>query len=303
MKKLFALSLLILGAFVFVACEDDGETKEIGFAASTFTNPFFKDIETGIEEELEDSDYELVSLSADDDTSEQSDQMEDLISQQVDLILLNPVDSETVGTKVEEANDAGIPVITVDRGADEGEVVSHVASDNVAGGEMAAENLADNCSGDAPVLELKGISGASAAEDRSEGFRNEFGEDNITESYTADFERSEGQNATEDFLSAEGNPEEVCVFAGNDEMAMGAVQAIRDNEETDIDESWIVGFDAIDDAIESIEDGHMKATIEQQPEEIGRQGAQNALDYLNDEEIEEEIPVDLKLVTQDDVED
>jgi len=164
LKKLLVVVLAVVSVLGLASCQK--QEKKIGFAASTFTNPFFSDIEDGLEAVLEDSEYTLISLGADNDASKQANQVEDLIAQNVDLILLNPVDSTTAGTMIKEANDAGIPVITVDRTADSGEVVAHIASDNVAGGKMAAEYLQTVCTEGAAVLQLTGQAGASAATDR-----------------------------------------------------------------------------------------------------------------------------------------
>ena len=186
MKKLLILLLALVSVIGLSACQK--EELKIGFAASTFTNPFFNDIKDGILETLEGSGYELVALGADNDAAVQAGQIEDLIAQGVKLILLNPVDSTTVGTKIDEANAAGIPVITVDRSAESGEVIAHVASDNVAGGEMAAEYLQSVCPDGLPVLQLTGQAGASAAIDRQAGFESVWGVDNIDQTSTANVE-------------------------------------------------------------------------------------------------------------------
>lgn len=300
MKKLLTLLLVVVSVVVLSACRKEESQMKIGFAASTFTNPFFNDIKDGMLSVLEDSDYELVSLGADNDAAKQAGQIEDLIAQNVDLILLNPVNSTTVGTKIKEANEAGIPVITVDRSAESGEIVAHVASDNVAGGEMAATYLKSVCPSGAPVLELTGQAGASAAIDRSAGFQNVFGVGNISQSITATWSRAEGQTVTEAFLAAQENPESICVFAANDEMALGAVQAIKANSVTSITTSLVVGFDAIDDAVSAVESGDMAATVAQQPFEIGKVAAQTALDYLADKAVEKNIPVELALIKKED---
>ncbi len=300
MKKLLVLALALLTVVSLSACGGDKDSMKIGFAASTFTNPFFNDIEDGILEVLVDSGYELVSLGADNDAAKQAGQIEDLIAQGVDLILLNPVDSTTVGTKIIEANDAGIPVITVDRSADTGVVIAHVASDNVAGGKMAATHLATLCPTGAPVLELTGQAGASAATDRSAGFQEIFGSSNIDQTTTASWSRATAQTVTEAFLAAEGNPAAICVFGANDEMALGAIAAIKGNQVTDIAASFVIGFDAIDDATASVDAGEMAATVAQQPVEIGRVAAQIALDYLEGLTIETNVPVELALVVKQD---
>ena len=295
MKRFLVLFLAVISIVGLSACQP--EEKKIGFAASTFTNPFFTDIEDGIEAVLEGTEYTLVSLGADNDATKQAGQIEDLIAQGVDLILLNPVDSTTVGTKIAEANAAGIPVITVDRSADTGEVVAHVASDNVAGGEMAATYLETICPDGAAVLQLTGQAGASAAIDRQAGFESIWGAGNIDQTTTASWSRTDGQNVTEAFISAQQVTDGLCVFAANDEMALGAVLAVEDAEITN---AYVVGFDAIDDAVNAVEAGRMAATIAQQPEEIGRVAAQTALDYLAGQTVETSVAVALAVVKKED---
>jgi ribose transport system substrate-binding protein len=296
MKKISALIIVLFMIFGLVACAPAPEKKVIGFASSTFTNPFFNDIQTGIEGVLEGTEYTLVALGADNDASKQAGQIEDLIAQKVDIILLNPVDSTTVGTMIDKANAAGISVITVDRSADSGEVVAHVASDNVAGGKMAGEFLKGLFTADYKVLELLGQPGASAATDRSAGFQSSFGADLINQSITANWSRAEGQSVTEAFLAAQGNPAKVIVFAANDEMALGAVEALKAN--TAVLEYHIVGFDAITDAVNAVNAGDMDATVAQQPVQIGAVAAQAALDFLAGKEVSKSQPVELSLVTK-----
>lgn len=297
MKKLLSFVFVLFLIVGLSACSSDPtptKSMKIGFAASTFTNPFFNDIKDGIESVLPGTGYTLVSLGADNDASKQAAQIEDLITQKVDLILLNPVDSTTVGTKIAEANAAGIPVITVDRSAETGQVVAHVASDNVLGGKMAGEFLKAFFSEDYKVLELLGQPGASAATDRSKGFQEVFGASNINQSITANWSRAEGQSVTEAFLSAQGNPAKVLVFAANDEMALGAVQALQAS--SFVTEYKVVGFDAIDDAVAAVNAGTMEATVAQQPFEIGVQAAKTALDHLSGKTVQKSIPVELALI-------
>ncbi len=130
MKKLFGIAAIGAASLALSSCGDASPT--IGYAASTLTNSFFVDIQAGIEASLEGSDYKLISYGADDDSAKQASQVEDLISRNVEIIILNPVDSTTVATSIAAAEEAGIEVITVDRAADNAEVLTHIASDNVA---------------------------------------------------------------------------------------------------------------------------------------------------------------------------
>ena len=154
--------------------------------------------------------------------------MEDLIQQKVDAILVNPTDSDAVTPSIMKANAAGIPVLTIDRGASGGQVLCHVASDNVAGGVMAGEFLAKKLEGKGNVVELVGIPGTSAARDRGKGFNDAiatFKDIKVVASQAADFSRDKGLKVFENILQAQ--PEIAGVFAHNDEMILGAVAAAK----------------------------------------------------------------------------
>jgi ribose transport system substrate-binding protein len=295
MKKF--LSFLVVCLFMATAltgCFGKKGDATIGVSISTLNNPFFVELRDGIKEEADEYGYDVTVLDAQDDTAAQLDHIDDLIAQKVDIIIINPVDSDAIATAVEAANDAGIPVITVDRSANGGEVVTHIASDNVAGGKMAGEYLLELVGQNAKVVELQGIPGASATIDRGEGFHSAVdGKLNVVSSITANFNRSEGLSVMEDLLEA--NPTLVGVFAHNDEMALGAIQALKAAGRTDV---VVVGFDATDDAKDAVEEGTMAATVAQQPKLMGTLSIEYAKKILDDEEVDESIPVDLTLVKE-----
>ncbi|SES05625.1 ribose ABC transporter substrate-binding protein RbsB [Salipaludibacillus aurantiacus] len=273
--------------------EENGDYT-VGFSISTLNNPFFVTLQEGAEEKAEELGIELNVVDAQDDDSKQVNDVEDLIQQGIDLLLINPTDSSSVITAIELANAEGIPVITVDRGSDGGEVVSHIASDNVAGGEMAGELLVDLVGEDAEVAELEGIPGSSAARERGEGFNNVADESlDVVTSQTANFDRAEGLSVMENIL--QGHPDIKGVFAHNDEMALGALEAIEGSGNEDV---VVVGFDATDDAVNAVENGRLAGTVAQQPVLIGEEALEAAEAVLNGEDIEEFIPVDLELVTE-----
>lgn len=305
MKKML-LMFVLLSMMVLAACSMDapGSDSEettggeeaagdftIGFSISTLNNPFFVTLSEGAEAKASELGASLSVVDAQDDASKQASDVEDLIQQGVDLILINPVDSEAVASAVQSANGADIPVITVDRSAESGEVVSHIASDNVAGGEMAAEHLLSLVGDGAQVAELEGVPGSSAARERGEGFNNVAGDSlEVVAKQTANFNRAEGLSVMENILQA--NPEVTGVFAHNDEMALGALEAI---EAAGADVT-VVGFDATDDAIAAVEEGRLAGTIAQKPEMIGEMAVDTAVQHLNGEEVEASIPVELELV-------
>ncbi|WP_017187509.1 ribose ABC transporter substrate-binding protein RbsB [Alkalibacillus haloalkaliphilus] len=277
------------------ASGDDGEVH-IGLAVSTQNNPFFVTLREGAEDKAEELGVDITVVDAQDDAATQLSSIEDLIQQEVDVLVVNPTDSEAVVSAVEAANEADIPVVTVDRSADGGEVVAHIASDNVAGGEMAGDFIIEQLGGEGNVVELEGIPGSSAARERGEGFHNAVGAEDgieVVAEQPADFDRAEGLTVMENIIQS--GQEFDAVFAHNDEMALGAVRAL---ESAGMDDVIVVGFDATDDAVEAVEAGEMDATIAQQPIEIGEQGVETAIDIANGEAVEDFIPVDLELVTQ-----
>ncbi|HHT37914.1 MAG TPA: ribose ABC transporter substrate-binding protein RbsB [Mollicutes bacterium] len=294
MKKF--LSLTILSAFVLLAVTGcfgkDDKKGTIGLSVSTLNNPFFVDLKDGVQEKADELGYEVIVYDAQDDSAKQLNDVEDLISKKVDIIIINPTDSDAVGTAITAANEAGIPIVTVDRSANSGEVATHVASDNVKGGRMAGEYLLELVGEGAKVLELQGVLGASATVDRGQGFHEAVdGKLNVVASKTANFNRSEGLSVTEDLLEAHSDVKGI--FAHNDEMALGAVQALAAKNITDV---VVIGFDATDDAKEAVENETMAATVAQQPKLMGTLSVEFAVKILLGEEVADYIAVDLALV-------
>lgn len=272
----------------------EGEGKTIGFVISTQTNPFFVTLKDGAEAKAKELGVELIVLDSQDDSAKAASNMEDLITRGVDLIIVNPTDSDAIVNSVVAANEAGIPVITVDRVSNGGEIVTSVASDNVAGGKMAGEFIIEKLGGKGKVVELEGISGANSAIERGQGFNEAIAESEIevVAKQTADYDRAKGLEVMENILQSQ--PEIDAVFAHNDEMALGALEAIKAAGK----EILVVGFDATDDAVASVEAGEMAATIAQQPDLMGAQAIESAVKVIDGETVEASIPVDLQLVTQ-----
>lgn len=308
MKKLFSMLLVVVVMMgVFAGCsqkkEDTAdkqtektETKKLGMVLSTLNNPFFVTMKEGAEKKAKELGYELVVLDSKNDAPTERANIEDLVQQGVSMILINPTDSDAVGNAIKVANEANIPVITVDRNANKGEVVTHIASDNAAGGKLAGEFILEKLGGKGKLVELQGIPGASATRDRGEGFHSAVdGKDGVevVSSQSAEFDRQKGLNVMENIIQA--TSEFNAVFAHNDEMALGALQALKNSNK----EIIIVGFDGTDDAAKAVEDGDMAATVAQQPDLMGSLAVESASKVLNGETLESYIPVDLKLITKE----
>jgi ribose transport system substrate-binding protein len=268
-----------------------GGTKKIGMVLSTLDNPFFVTMKDGATKKAKELGYDLVVVNSQNDASKERSNVDDLIQQGVSAIIINPTDSDAVGNSIKEANDKKIPVLTVDRQANSGDVVTHIASDNVKGGKLAADFILQQLGGKGNIVELQGLPGASATRDRGKGFHEGVdGKPNVkvVASQAADFDRQKGLNVMQNIMQA--TPQFDAVFAHNDEMALGAVKALQGKKVI------IVGFDGTDDAKKAVASGEMTATIAQQPDLMGSLAVENAVKAIKGETVPKQIPVDLKLI-------
>ena len=295
MKRILAaLTAVLLCAALLAGCGRDAKAsaKKIGLAISTLNNPFFVTLKDGASAKATELGYELVVTDAQDDPAKQAGQVDDLIQKKVAVILINPCNSDAAKTMVEKAAKAGIPVISVDRGVNGAEVLSHIASDNVAGGVLAGQELLALVGEGAKVVELEGIPGASAAVDRGKGFNEAVvGKLNVVASQPADFNRDKGFTVMQNIIQA--NKDIRGVFAHNDEMALGAIKAL---EAAGLKDVIVIGFDAVDDAVAAVKAGNMKATVAQKPSLIGSMAVETAVAHIKGEAVQKQIPVPLELV-------
>lgn len=304
-KKLFILLMSVLTLSCLCGCslitidgEDNGSGSDysgngsIGLSVSTQNNPFFVTLVEGAQAAADKAGVQLVVVDAGDDAAKQVSDIEDLIAKNVSVLIVNPVDSDTVSSVVQTAVNKGVKVISADRVVNGVEIDCQIASDNVLGAELATQFIVDQVGEGAKVAELQGTSGASAAIDRGTGFHNIADTSlEVVASQPADFDRTKGMTVMENMLQANGDIK--AVFAANDEMALGAMEAIAASRK----DILVVGFDATDDAVASIKDGRMGATIAQQPDLIGATAVDTAIKLINGETVEKSIPVEVTLIT------
>ncbi|WP_319638748.1 MULTISPECIES: D-ribose ABC transporter substrate-binding protein [Enterocloster] len=263
----------------------------IGFSVSTLNNPFFVTLTEGARKAATENNVELVVVDAGDDAAKQTSDIEDLVSRNVGVLIVNPVDSDAVAPAVKSAMSQGIKVIAVDRGVNGVDVDCQIASDNVAGARMATEYLMDLVGEGAKVAELQGVPGASATIDRGAGFHQVADQSlQVAASQTANFNRAEGMTVMENILQSDGTIKGV--FAHNDEMALGAVEAVAASGK----DIKIVGFDATDDAQKAVKDGKMAATVAQKPDKMGETAIGTAVKIMAGETVEKSIPVEVELI-------
>ncbi|MEH0833513.1 ribose ABC transporter substrate-binding protein RbsB [Pectobacterium cacticida] len=267
----------------------------VALVVSTLNNPFFVSMKEGAQKEADKLGYELIVLDSQNNPAKELANVQDLTVRGTKVLLINPTDSDAVGNAIKMANQAKIPVITLDRVASSGEVVSHVASDNAFGGKVAGDFIAKKLGEGAKVIQLEGIAGTSAARERGAGFmksaeKHKFA---MLASQPADFDRTKGLNVMQNLLTA--HPDVQAVFAQNDEMALGALRALQTAGKTDV---LVVGFDGTQDGVKAVESGKLAATVAQRPDQIGVIGIETAAKVLKGEKTQAIIPVDLKLVAK-----
>lgn len=266
----------------------------LALVVSTLNNPFFVTMKDGAQKRAAELGFDLIVLDSQNDPSKELANVEDLTVRGVKAILINPTDSDAVSNAIAMINRTKIPVLTLDRGATRGKVASHIASDNVAGGKMAGDFIAQKLGKGARVIQLEGLAGTSAARDRGEGFKQAVKANNlkVLASQPADFDRTKGLNVMENLLASHGTLQ--AVFAQNDEMALGALRALAAAGK----KAFVVGFDGTDDGVAAVKRGDMAGTIAQQPALIGALGVETAAKVLKGEKVAAYIPVPLKVVTK-----
>jgi ribose transport system substrate-binding protein len=214
--------------------------------------------------------FELVVTNAQGQTSKQVSDVEDLIAQRVDAIFLAPREFEGLGSALRRAKESKIPVFLIDReaaGKAGDDYVAFLGSNFVEQGKRAGDWLVKQTNGKAGIVELTGTAGSSVARDRSQGFRDatkNSADMKILASQTGNFSRAEGQKVMENIIQAHGK-EITAVYAHNDEMALGAIQALKAANMNPGKDVLIVSVDGEKAALEAIMRGEMNITVESNP--------------------------------------
>lgn len=297
--------MLVLAAVLalgMTACNrggsEDSGTKLV-LAVSTLNNPYFIALRDGAQAAAKEAGVTLQVVDAQNDAVSQQNQTSSAVTQGADALLINPVDSKAAAAAVQPALDADMPVIAVDRAVEGAKTTSTVSSDNVAGGKKAADALAAAIGKKGKVLVLEGVPGTSAARDRGKGFTagiKEYPNIEVVARQPAKFSRAQALNVATNLLQS--HPDVNGIFAQNDEMALGAVQALGDRAGNEI---AVVGFDGTEDGLKAVKKGTMAATIAQQPSKLGRIAVQLAMKAISGEDVPQQKPVEVKKVTQDNV--
>ena len=273
--------------------------KTITFALSTQANPFFVQMRESAQKKADELGLAINFQDAADDSATQANQLANAAASGTGVVIINPTDSDAMASAVQQLVDEKIPVVAVDRAVNNANVASYIASDNETGGKQAAKVLSDAINGEGEILVLQGKTGSSASRERGQGFDEGLKDSpniKVVAKQTAEFERVKGLDVTTNLLQA--HPNVKAIFAENDEMALGAIEALGDKAGKDV---IVVGFDGVEDALKAIKEGTMYASIAQQPADMAAQAVVEASKLLKGEAATKEMQVDVVTVTKDNV--
>jgi ribose transport system substrate-binding protein len=269
----------------------------IGFSQATQQSPFYVELGNGVKAEATAEGADLVYVDANGDVTKQNNDIQDLITKKVSVLLINPVDPQGIAPSIAAAKAAGIPVITVDRSA--AGSLAHVGRDNVAMGKLVGDAVSKALgAAGGKIIEIQGDAGGTVAMDRSKGFHDAFTGNSavtIVSGPYAEYIRSKAVTAMQDLLQA--NPDVKVVYAHNDDMALGALQVLKENGRTDV---LVAGVDGLMEAVTAISTGsEYVATSLNDPISLGATAARTAISAAKGESVAAEIDAGTELITKD----
>ena len=277
----------------------DSANKSITFALSTQANSFMVKMREGAQKKADELGLTINFQDASDDSATQANQLANAAATGAGAVIVNPTDSDAMAPAVKQLTDAKIPVVAVDRAVNNAEVSSYIASDNVGGGKQAAKALSEAIHGEGEILVLQGKTGSSASRERGQGFDEGLKDSpniKVVAKQTAEFERVKGLDVTTNLLQA--HPNVKAIFAENDEMALGAIEALGSKAGKDVK---VIGFDGAKDALKAIKDGRMYASIAQQPVKMAEQAVIEASKLLKGETATKKMQVEVVAATKENV--
>ena len=267
--------------------------KVIGVTLLTKQHIFYQDLEKGLLSEAQKSGFTLEVLAAEFDPAKQANQVEDFIAKKVDAIVISPCDSRGIGAAIVEANKANIPVFTADIAnlSKDGQVVAHIASDNVEGGRQAGRLMANALEGKGSIAIINHPTVTSVL-DRVEGFKEVlamYPKIKIVADVSALGQRANAMKVTEDILQKHADLNGI--FGINDDSALGALAAVTAAGKKG--KIAIVGYDANPQAKEAITKGEMYGDAIQYPDKIGKLTMQTIVDYFAGKQVPKYVPVEV----------
>ena len=308
-------TVLVLGMLLLAgACGDDdndesgqaggkasGDTT-IGVSLASPTIPLFVGMEKGIRAKAKELGVEVLFTEANEDPVQQLDEIQELISRDVDGLLVAPVDSEAIVPAYEQARDADMPIMSIARGTDPSLQDAFVGPNLVEMGQRIAKWTCEHVDGAATVAMVKGPGGASFVKDMEKGYkktlRSECGEKKIVfETNTTALSADQGLNAAQDALTR--HPDVDVIFAQNDDLAVGVVQALEEkNRAGDV---VVTGLDATPQGLELLRKGQLSMTVALPPQDWGATGLEAIVKAVRGEKVPPQVPVETFIVDDSNV--
>ena len=303
MKKRNLVTIAVSAAMAVMCCAIPAQAEDAHnfvYLSPNQANPFWLTVGNGVIDEGEARGAKVTVLDAQDDAAKQVSQAEDAILSGADAIFVSPYESDTGTAIVERCAEEGIAVFVLDVGA-EGDYTGFVAADNYQGGQIAAEYILEHTGDDRNVAEIQGVVARAVPAQRGVGFNDVMDEAGVKVNYCqpANCLRSEGMDVMDTFLTQDDTIN--AVFCWNDEMALGAKEAIAAHDLTD--QILLVGFDGTDEGIKAVMDGSVAVSIAQKPYEFGTTAVDMAYKYFAGEEFEKDVLIPCELITKENAAD
>ncbi len=298
-------ALPLLALLALAACGSEPKETRIGFVPKSLNQEYWVNTEKGAQAGAKASGAKVLTHAAGDDTQivEQIDIVENLLAQEIDALVIAPADGDLLKPVLEKAAKE-IPVVLFDSDiADWKPKTAYVGTENKDGGVKAGEYIAKLLKKKGTLAIVSGIPGSQVGIDRvdgvKEGLKNAGAQTEIVKEVTGQFDREQAVGAMEDILQT--NPDVDAVFCANDQMALGAIQAIDAHKKTD--QIKLIGFDGALEATQHILAGDMYATIAQDPYGMAKVGVEQALAKLEDKDVERQVDTGAKLITPENAEE
>ena len=309
-KGTFLLLTTLAASLVFAGCASGGQSTSdtgggedsgklvIGFSNVTSESPFYTALTDAAKAEAEKQGAEIIVMDAQNNIEKQNADVQDMITKGIDVLILNPTNPSAVTPALEAAKQANIQVITVDRPT-ESKVAAFVGRDNKAMGEIAGKQAVSLLGGEGQakgkVIEIQGDAGGKVMMDRHDGFHAVVDKEpgiTVVEGPYSDYVRAKAVKAFQDLLQA--NPDVNLVYAHNDDMALGALQVLEQNNM--LDQVKIVGIDGLSEAVKAIIDGKYSATVFNDPGKMGAMAVDTALKVAKGEQVPEYVDAGTGLI-------
>lgn len=298
---LAATCLLLAGGCGGGGKEDANQKFRIVIVAKALDSEFWQTLKSGAEEAARahpNVELSVVAPEREINVDQQVSILEDQILKKVSALAVAPAGVAQVIPVLNKARNAGIPVLLVDTDAPLPDKLTYIGTDNELGGKLAGEYLAKALGGKGKVAVIRGVLGVQAHQDRVAGFQEGISSAPSIQMVTtqpANSERAMGMSVMENLLTS--YPDLTGVFATNDQMALGAMEALSARKLTG--KVKLVGFDAGKEAVRAVKDGKLEAVVAQHPAEMGKQAVESALKVLHRQGIKKRIDTGTTLVTKE----